>query len=804
MKIVVCEPHTAGGYLATGANSFTNRARVRSGALSLAGRHYGLGSIDANDDDYSKSYNFDPYYGHADKRDQINNDKSSSCAAGVVAHFDNFEEFAERYPELERLKNSFQPSITEIKPYDYGPSQGNVNYYANRDSNGKFDTTLVPDFKIFHPNTDYQLPGNLLFSYRQDIPSIFRPGGTVPARNDAQVFVWNVTPGPATSFDQAQIFKDNAEITSTENVGSTGLPGVVIKCQIDNERDSFNNWSYSAAGNMTPQLSGDKCVLQRWRPSAGQANAYDYLGDREGPAMSPALANWVKLSGLSYHNSSLSVVGGSIFSNDGVSNIGTIRDSEGPRYCPSTLLQIYFTYDYGSIEAQEYFKDKPVVSTIENRGRDLQQVTYVRKGNTKKKRYDYYTADIKEHLSVGRIVPYLDQAYETRGQLSMKYLGLDPETSGIDIFRASLGTGLRTRTNTGGEEGSVQVFGINYLSSMYARKITFAFHDFIVPDVINMLGQSFEKLEDDRNSMVTTQQVEHPNFFHNSDRRVYDAAYMYLSLRFGWPFFGTSISDALYYRFNREGDAAGVGGDFDSVIPPFIYRDNIPPYSHLPGLASVYSGSNGDQGINRPWRYKSGTAPYPERSRVQVNNTFRAPTFLEYHDDPLVDLYPRLISIKANSLFLSQSDDTLRPDYKQMFTNIVGNYSSKFANIKDLSGRVYDRSGIDSHLRSITSGGPDEYKFFTRDFKADDIHSLTKQLDEKVILGFDESIRELVGGTKAPSGDNIILETGATTNLIFDGGYLIFADANNIIQPRFSREAQNYLQNTINSETKLG
>ena len=803
MKIVVCEPHTAGGYLATGANSFTNRARVRSGSLSLAARHLGLGPIDADDDDYSKSYNFDPYYGHADKRDQINNDKSSPCAAGTVNHFDNFEEFAKAYPELERLKDSFQPSITEIKPYDYGPNQGNINYYANRDSNGKFDTTLVPDFKIFHPNTDYQLPGNLLFRYRQDIPSIHRPDGTVPARNDVSVAVWNVTPGPATSFDQAQIFTQ-PEITSSQNVGSTGMPGVVIKCQIDNKRDIENNLSYSAAGNMTSQLSGDKCVVQRWLASAGQANVYTIFDEREGPAASPALAEWIKLSGLSYQSSRLVTAGG-VSGSTLTSNIGDIRDREGPRYCPSTLLQIYFTYDYGSVEAQEYFKDKPVVSTIENRGRDLQQVTYVRKGNTKKKRYDYYTADIKEHLSVGRIVPAKDQAYETRGQIYIHAYGnffhADAEdAANLRLLRGQLGTGFRSRSTHSGT--ATDAYGINYQTTASARKITFAFHDFIVPDVINMLGQSFEKLEDKNNSMVTTQQVEHPNFFHNSDRRVYDAAYMYLSLRFGWPFFGTSISDALYYRFNREGDAAGVGGDFDSVIPPFIGNFSESVYSYLPGLANVYSGAKGDQGINRPWRYKSGTAPYPERSRVQMNNTFRDPLFLDYHTTPLIDLHPKLMSIQANSLYTSQSVDTLRPDYKQMFTNIVGIYSSKYANITDLSGRVYDRSGIDPHLRSITEGGPDEFRFFTRDYKDDDIHSITKQLDEKVILGFDESIRELVGGSKAPTGDKIILETGATTNLIFDGGYLMFADANNIIQPRFSREAQNYLQNTINKETK--
>ena len=261
--------------------------------------------------------------------------------------------------------------------------------------------------------------------------------------------------------------------------------------------------------------------------------------------------------------------------------------------------------------------------------------------------------------------------------------------------------------------------------------------------------------------------------------------------------FGASLSDDLYYRLGRANT-----GDFSSVIPKYVTPS--PVYNHyneIPGLADVLSGTSNTRGVPRPWRAKTGTAIYPARATVQMNNTFSRVSFLDYHTTSVKNLHPRLVSISNSRLSISQKETTLRPDHGKLFTNILGEYVTTTGSASQLSPKVFDDSPVDQSLTSITSGGPTTLSFRTSEFHNDNIHTITKQLDGNIVLGLDTTIRELVGGLNDPTGDNIILGTGASSNILFDGGYLLFADGNNIAQPRFSREAQNFLQNNVNDET---
>ena len=639
----------------------------------------------------------------------------------------------------------------------------------------------MPDFKILDDNADFSTPGKHLFSYSRDINGFSRHGqvvNNIPGRNDVKVNVFSVPPCPATTHSPGQ-YHNKDEITGSTNIDTSGLPGVVIKCQIDNNRDDHGTPTYSVGGNLTPQLSGQPCVLQQWITPAGTQ-----VITEKGPEFSDELTKWIQLSGLSLTTSALDKEE----DDDAFKSLTQVRTDEGNRYCPSTFLQIYFTYDYGSPHLREYFKDVNVVSGIENRGTTVRHATFVKKGNVYEGIHDDYIQHVKEHISLARIVPWVDQAFETKGYIQI-----------VDIQGESRRRDDRTHVSR--EDDSLGTnyinYEVNFITECTKRVATFGFHDFIVPDVINMLGQSFIKTSETDDTMQTIQPTASNNYFGRDDRRTYDGALAYLSMRFNWPLFGTSISDNLYYRLGR-----GFVGDFSSNIPEFVEPSSAYNHYHeIIGLGDVLSGTSTTRGVSRPWRAKTGTAIYPARATVQMNNTFSKVSFLDYHTASVKNLHPRLVSIKNNRLSISQKETTLRPDHGKLFTNILGEYVTTTGSASQLSPKVFDDSPVDQSLTSITSGGPTTLSFRTSEFHNDNIHTITKQLDGNIVLGLDTTIRELVGGLNDPTGDNIILGTGASSNILFDGGYLLFADKNNIAQPRFSREAQNFLQNNVNDET---
>ena len=756
--------------------------------------------------------------------------------AGRVTGYGDLKDFFEVMPQLKFVQKLLKPVITEYRPYSWGFNQGNRRYTASRDPGDRFDTMLLPDFKILNKNNDFQKDGSFIGSFTYKVPDDDENWHEQYHGKEYKVNVFVCKPSPSSSIAHSEKINDTA-ISSVYNQTTGGLPGVVLKLQLFNEEvDGIPQFCYG--GNLTPQMVGVKVLLQEW--SVRRFGLPDGVPD---PAIDESLQKWINKSKIPTHTSRVSN------SPDSQYSFLSALAKQGPVNPPCTWKQLYLTLDYGELRYQNYYRDAQIISTTENRGKDgIRRVAFIKKHDESYKSTQVnYTRFVNNAMSVGVMIPYVDQAYEVKGYREsaleseeILFVGAKQTQSfvrkpGFIALEGSFHTKseLRAVVNTlGFSQANVRAYlakfggaddyvyqieaysNYHFITSpagdnaprvlatrvigSYQSKITqlnayYAFHDFIVPDIISCLGKTFHKISDE-NTELTRQAVATGSslYFDESDPQINDAASAYISLRFFWPLLGQFSSRSAYARVLYHNRL-----NWSSIVPfapSVIYRNH---YAILPSYLDYRGGEN----IPAPWGSKSGTAIPPTYAEISMGSSYPTYNFLAYRNEPVENLSARYVIKQGGDLFFSQRDSTNRPKSKHLFTNTLEEYFSQYTNMQAYNSEFLLGSPIKyNYTRVDPSAGPTSFELQRPDFVDDPVEKITSTSEGGIYLSARESVRSVVGKVENPKGTATLADTGASSNLVVDGNYIVFSGLGRAYQFRESEEAKGYLQNIINEE----
>ena len=766
------------------------------------------------------------------------NDVYLRNGAGVVKGYGDFKDFVEEMPQMSFVKQLLTPVITEYKPYSWGyPQSDRRRFTANRDSDTRFDTMLVPDFKILDGENDFQKDGSFIRSFQYTVASDDDSWHAQYRGKTHKVNVFVCKPSPSSAIAYNEKFTDKADTTSY-NQSTGGLPGVVLKLQLFNhEKDGVPLFCYG--GNLTAQMVGEKVLVNPWGVILGE--------DTKGistQSINESLQGWINSSKIPSHTTRVST---DPLNSDSLSNV---RNQTGPVNPPCTWKQIYLTYDYGETRYQNYFRDVHMISSVENKGKSgIKKVLFVKKHDESYKSSAVnYTRFVNNNMSVATIAPVTDQAYEQKGYYAAPSADSEPITftgpvhaGQVDFWNDIVGTqqtktqfkdnaghyGLGTAALTAyksfleaklASSGVYQVTdagqsiaGIlgdsfayrayatfrlltsGYQTSQSKRNVYYAFHDFTVPDVISCLGKTFEKIEEPP-SVTTVQNnaSSDASYILGADPLINDSAFAYISLRFLWPWLGASDTAVPYKRSIYH-----VALNWNDVKPFGSSPDLSDSYGSIPSFYSATGGST----LAAPWNYKTGTAVPATFAQIQCGHSFPTWSFLGYRNEPVNNLSARFGIRNGGDLFLSQRDSTLRPDSKHLMTNIVEEYFAKYNNMRAYTKKfILGTNTAYKYTVHDIKSSPTQLTLLRPDFVEDDVRRVTGTSQGDIYLSADESVRSVEGGVADPKGTKTLADTGASSNLVVDGNYIVFSGRGRAYQFRQSEEAKGYLQNIINEE----
>ena len=657
---------------------------------------------------------------------------AGTLSSEVKLH-NSISEYINTNKEMKPLLKFLQPTITDYVPFDYAS--------VDAQSSGSKSSTpairnLVPDIKITKNNTDYPtLKKDELVLTEQARSSGLTSldityGGLENTRNlSSGVKLTETTLSnflfsyeEDTRFVEGHKTKYNVFWTNTrsmnldvlsgnlqeDNLEAFNSPGIVLHIQTGNREDESGNPVFNPYGNLTQGLGGTSFVQQN---------------------------NW-----------------------------GLRGFSEA-----KTVKTLFLTYDYGSKEIRDYFKDTQALSSVSNLGTGIESVTLVKDSSGGVEKSNTYINDLVKNLTFYKLYPSVDLTVRDQVSLDGSFI-----QSPLTHAASRIGFVLMPVT-------------------LPSNFITYCTQFAVDPQKIPQNNNYDPNLRPDINSrdaLATGLGDTFSLIVADNTAHYYAGFYLrYLAVRFGfvtgqrWNYSGNR--DLSETRFIRNLSRRLYGSN---VLGGYITND-----SRYPRWSRPF--------VMRPVSLKALSTSPDGKIEVYHSPTFPQVTFQEFFIEPTKDLIRRNAGIKENVLSLSGTDAVLRPELRDRYSSPIANYLTAFSNTNPLNAKVFEDSEISPLEQNLTSNDPSRFSFISKLGFKENIVDVIAETITTVFLGLSNSIKHFTGGlVDLDRGFDTLTGAGTTSNVDFESRFIIYASDKNIHQTKYYEEAGGWIANTINSE----
>ena len=611
------------------------------------------------------------------------------------------------------------PALSKIRNYlrpvitDYNIRDHTQSSDSQVDAPKQVDratANLFPDFKALATDTDY--PASFMFSYNDD------------NQKQHNVFAVALQADP-----KGPIVLDQSDGYAIPNSMSCATLGVTIKIQTDNKEDIEGVPIYAQFGDLMVATG-----------SADPVNVVRKGGESD--------------------------------------TVSVIKRVVKRRYVDKmnkgqTVRTLFMIYKYSFEMVREYFKNKPLISSLVNGGDELREVSLSR-----------LALNSVEEVVSGTTINTMDIVIED----SLAFFKAVPRRNGLGL-----------------EVQAAALEALSYNSAhLYSRDAYFILLPiaktnrlmiYSTPYQTSNLKALLPKLTNDINDLAFPLEATYFGVRFTASGLSGSAQTSHISL--------LNAADATAKRtfYNEaQGFTVALGDTYMDVSRSIFNKDRSTVSSGWGGAWFANLFSNPDIGVtsSQTDRILSPWSLMAKDREVRRSFYFAAPTFHRSLSRTPVDLRVRKAVLDDNTLNLSGTRNSVRPELIDRFANHIANYLTSFENTVRLNPKIYLESGIDVLDTTLTAASPRDFSFFTERAGKDQIKSIISERAGQLFLGLENSIRTFTGGVSDPTSDVKLSGTGSVSDIVFESGYILSASEKDINKLNFYEEAQDYVADIAN------